>query len=236
MEPSKSCDVTRGHEHYLSHLLLLEQASPIALNAIIKREETKCGKNIGIVLNENRDAFKIQYETEFLQLIQEDDVNDDIDTWDTLQLCAVTLVLFKSDLTEPEVKAIQCIYDQRKDIEQYTERASLTFNTYNEKQHLLHDQLLELITLIDDKANLECKRMMFSFESKSMKLSETQIDQLTQTNDIKTHIKIAIDVDIIGEVNHQKFQSNGRYLCYSMNLILFIWLSCIQIHYFMNMF
>ncbi|XP_060557764.1 uncharacterized protein LOC132718154 [Ruditapes philippinarum] len=43
-----------------------------------------------------------------------------------------------------------------------------------------------------------------------MKLSETQIDQLTQTNDIKTHIKIAIDVDIIGEVNHQKFQSNGQ--------------------------
>ncbi|XP_060601960.1 uncharacterized protein LOC132755172 [Ruditapes philippinarum] len=216
MEPSKICDVTRGHEHYLCHILLLEQASPIALKAIIKGKEKKCGKNIRILLNENRDAFKTKYETEFLQLIQEDGVNDDIDTWDTLQLCAVTLVLFKSDLTEPEVKAIQCIYDQRKDIEQYTERASLTFNTYNEKQHLLHDQLLELIRFIDDQANLDCKRMMFSFESKSMKLSDTQIDQLTQTNDIKTHLKIAIDLDIvtenhiIGEENHQKLQSNGQ--------------------------
>ncbi|XP_060589487.1 uncharacterized protein LOC132744724 [Ruditapes philippinarum] len=216
MEPSKSCDVTRGHEHYLCHILLLEQASPIALKAIIKREEKKYGKDIGILLNENRDAFKTQYETEFLQLIQEDDVNDDIDTWDTLQLCAVTLVLFKSDLTEPEVKAIQCIYDQRKDIEQYTECASLTFNTYNEKQHLLHDQLLELITLIDDQAKLDCKCMMFSFESKSLKLSKTQIDKLTQTHDIKTHLNIALDVDvvtendIIGEENHQKLQTNGQ--------------------------
>ncbi|XP_060575426.1 uncharacterized protein LOC132732915 [Ruditapes philippinarum] len=216
MEPSKSCDITRGHEHYLYHILLLEQASHIALKAIIKREETKCGKSIGIVLNENRDAFKTQYETEFLQLIQKDDVNDDIDTWDTLQLCAVTLVLFKSDLTEPGVKAIQCIYDQRKDIEQYAECAFLTFNTYNEKKNLLHKQLLELITLIDAQANIDCKRMMFSFESKSMKLSETLIDKITQTNDIKTHLKIAIDVDVatengmIGEENHQKLQTNGQ--------------------------
>ncbi|XP_060572286.1 uncharacterized protein LOC132730390 [Ruditapes philippinarum] len=216
MEPSKSCDITRGHEHYLCHILLLEQASPIALKAIIKKEEKKCGKSIGTLLNENRDAFKTLYETEYLQIFQEEDVNDDIDTWDTLQLCAVILVLFKSDLTEPEVKAIQCVYDQRKDIEQYTECASLTFNTYNEKQHLLHDQLLELITLIDDQANLDCKRMMFSFESKSIKLSETQIDKLTQTNDIKTHLKIAIDVDvvtendIICEENHQKLQTNDQ--------------------------
>ncbi|XP_060551480.1 uncharacterized protein LOC132713050 isoform X1 [Ruditapes philippinarum] len=49
-----------------------------------------------------------------------------------------------------------------------------------------------------------------------MKLSETQIDKLTQTNDIKTHLKIAIDVDsvtendIIGEENHQKLQTNGQ--------------------------
>jgi hypothetical protein len=213
------------------------------LKAIIKREEKKCGKSIGILINENKDAFKTQYETEFLQLIQENDVNDDIGTWDTLQLCVVTLILFKSDLTEPEVKAIQCIYDQRKDIEQYTECASLTFNTYNEKQHLLHHQLLELITLIeDDQTNIDCKRMMFSFESKSMKLSETQIDQLKQTHDIKTHLTIAIDVHvltenaIIVEENDQKLQANGKYLCYSMNLNLFIWLSCIQIHYFMNMF
>ncbi|XP_060584151.1 uncharacterized protein LOC132740288 [Ruditapes philippinarum] len=216
MEPSKSCDITRGHEHYLCHILLLEQASPIALKAIIKKEEKTCGKSIGTLLNENRDAFKTLYETEYPQIFQEEDVNDDIDTWNTLQLCAVILVLFKSDLTEPEVKAIQCVYDQRKDIEQYTECASLTFNTYNEKQHLLHDQLLELITLIDDQANLDCKRMMFSFESKSIKLSETQIDKLTQTNDIKTHLKIAIDVDvvtendIICEENHQKLQTNGQ--------------------------
>jgi hypothetical protein len=66
---------------------------------------------------------------------------------------------------------------------------------------------------------------MFSFESKSIKLSETQIDKLTQTNDIKTHLKIAIDVDvvtendIICEENHQQLQTNGKYLCYSMNLI-----------------
>ncbi|XP_060555731.1 uncharacterized protein LOC132716464 [Ruditapes philippinarum] len=216
MEPSKNCDVTRGHEHYLCHILLLEQASPIALKAIIKREEKKCEKHIGILLNENRDAFTTQYETEFLQLIQEDDVNDDIHTWDTLQLCAMTLVLFKSDLTEPELKAIQCIYDQRKDIEQYTECASLSFNTYKEKQYLLHDQLLELMTLIDDQAKIECKRMLFSFESKSMKLSETQIAKLTQTNDIKTHLKIAIDVDVVTEndinceENHQKLQTNGQ--------------------------
>ncbi|XP_060572320.1 uncharacterized protein LOC132730417 [Ruditapes philippinarum] len=214
--PSSSCDITRGHEYYLLHILLLEQASPVALKTVIKREEKKCGKNIGILLNENRHKIKTHYKTEYLQLFQEDNVTDDIDTWDTLQLCAVTLVLFKSDLTEPEVKAIQCIYDQRQDIEQYTECASLTFNTYNEKQHLLHDHLLKLITFIDDKANLDCKRMMFSFESKTMKLSETQIDKLTQTNDIKTHLKIAIDVDvvtendIIGEQNHQKLQTNGQ--------------------------
>ncbi|XP_060595403.1 uncharacterized protein LOC132749599 isoform X2 [Ruditapes philippinarum] len=216
MKPAKSCDVTRGHEHYLSHILLLEQASPIALKAIIKREENKCGKDIGILLNENRDTFKTQYETEFLQLFQGDVVNDDIDTWDTLQLCAVTLALFKSDLTEPEVKAIQCIYDHRKDIEHYVERASLTYNTYKEKQHLLHEQLLELITLIDDQANLDCKRMVFSFESKSMQFSEPQIDKLTRTNDIKTHLKIAIDVvvvtenDITGEENDLDLQTTGQ--------------------------
>jgi hypothetical protein len=223
------------------HLLLLEQASPIALKAVIKREEKQSRKDISILLNENSDAYKTQYETEYLQIFQEDDVNEDIDTWDTLQLCAVILVLFKSDLTEPEIKAIQCIYDLRKDIEQYTECASLTFNTYSEKEHLLHDQLLELITLIDDQANLDCKRMMFSFESKSMKLSKSHIDKLTRTNDIKTHLKIAIEVDvetendITGEENDQKFRTNGKYLCKSMTLNLFIWLSCIQTHYVMNM-
>ncbi|XP_060565435.1 uncharacterized protein LOC132724573 [Ruditapes philippinarum] len=55
---------------------------------------------------------------------------------------------------------------------------------------------------------------MFSFESKSMKLSETQIDILTQTNDIKIHLIIAINVvtenDIICEENHQKLQTNGQ--------------------------
>ncbi|XP_060583146.1 uncharacterized protein LOC132739440 [Ruditapes philippinarum] len=215
-ETMTSFDITRGHEHYLSHILLLEQASPIALKAIIKREEKKCEKHIGILLNENRDAFTTQYEIEYLQLFQIDNVNGDIDTWDTLQMCAVTLVLFKSDLTEPEVKAIQCIYDQRKDIEHYAECASLTLNTYNEKQQLLHEQLLELIMQIDDHAKFDCKRMMFSFEPKSMKLSETQIDKLTQTNDIKTHLKIAIDVDVvkendsIGEDYDQKLQTKGQ--------------------------
>ncbi|XP_060589482.1 uncharacterized protein LOC132744720 [Ruditapes philippinarum] len=217
MPSQKKYDITRGHEHYLSHILLLEQASPIALKAIIKREEKKCGNGIRDLLNKNRHTIKTQYKTEYLQLFQEDNVNDDIDTWDTLQLCAVTLVLFKSDLTESEVKAIQCIYDQRKDIEQYTECASLTFNTYNEKNHVLHDQLLELITFVDDQANLYCKRMMFSYESKSMQLSETQIDKLTRTQDVKTHLQVAIEVNCVtqntftGEENTQVVQANGKH-------------------------
>ncbi|XP_060584649.1 uncharacterized protein LOC132740700 [Ruditapes philippinarum] len=214
MPSSKKYDKTRGHEHYLRHILLLEQASPIALKAIINREVTKCGRDLCILLNENSHTIKTQYETEFLQLFQEDNINDYIDTWDTLQLCAVTSVLFKSGLTGTEVKAIQCIYDQRKDIEKYVEYASLTYNTYKEKQKLLHEQLLELITLIDDQANLDCKRMVFSFESKLMTLSESQIGKLTRTNDIKTHLKIAMEVnvvtdnDITSEEDDQKLPTN----------------------------
>jgi hypothetical protein len=202
----------------------LEQASPIALKAIINREVTKCGRDLCILLNENSHTIKTQYETEFLQLFQEDNINDYIDTWDTLQLCAVTSVLFKSGLTGTEVKAIQCIYDQRKDIEKYVEYASLTYNTYKEKQKLLHEQLLELITLIDDQANLDCKRMVFSFESKLMTLSESQIGKLTRTNDIKTHLKIAMEVnvvtdnDITSEEDDQKLPTNCKYCCYSMTL------------------
>ncbi|XP_060559582.1 uncharacterized protein LOC132719749 [Ruditapes philippinarum] len=214
MEISSSSDVTRGHEHYLMHILLLEQASPIALKAILKREEEKFGKNISIVLNDNRHTFKDWYETEFLQLFQDENINYDIDTWDTLQLCAVTLVLFKSGLTDQEVKAIQCIYDQRKDIENYVGSASLTYNTYNEKQHLLQEQLLELITLIDCNSGYNCKRMMVSFETKALQLSEPQIGELTRTSDFKTHLKIAFDVDIVtdnditGEENDLK--TNGQ--------------------------
>jgi hypothetical protein len=206
------------------HILLLEQASPIALKAILKREEEKFGKNISIVLNDNRHTFKARYETEFLQLFQDENIKYDIDTWDTLQLCAVTLVLFKSGLTDQEVKAIQCIYDQRKDIENYVGSASLTYNTYNEKQHLLQEQLLELITLIDCNSGYNCKRMMVSFETKALQLSEPQIGELTRTNDFKTHLKIAVEVDavtendITGEENDLKLNTNGKYLCYSTDL------------------
>jgi hypothetical protein len=200
------------------HILLLEQASPIALKAILKREEKQSRKDIGSLLNEKSDVFKTQYETEYIQLFQEDHVNGDIDTWSTLQLCAVTLVLFKYYLTETEVKAIQCIYDQRKHIGHYVECASITYKTFKEKQKILHEQLLELTTLIDDQAKLDCKRLVFSFQSKSIKLSKTQIGDLTRTNDIKTHLKIAKEVDVVtenditGEENDQKLQTIGKYL------------------------
>jgi hypothetical protein len=201
----------------------LEQATPIVLKAIIKREKKKCGKDIGILLNEQRYTFKTHYKTEYLQLFQED-VNDDIDTWDTLQLCAVLLALFKSDLTGPEVKAIQCIYDQRKDIEHFVECASLKYNTYKEKQHLLIEHLHGLMKLIDVKSDYNCTRMMVSFKTKSLQLSEPQIDKLTQTNDFKTHLKIAKEEvfasenDMIVEDNDRRGEINGTYSC----LVLFL--------------
>ncbi|XP_060572703.1 uncharacterized protein LOC132730737 isoform X3 [Ruditapes philippinarum] len=213
---SKNCDITRGHEHYLCHILLLGQASPIALKAIIEREKKNCGKDIGILLNEYSGAFKIGYETEYLQLLQGDHVNDDIDTWDTLQLCAVTLVLFKSDLEGPEIKAIQHIYDQRKDIEKYAKCASLSFKTYKEKQDLVHEQLLELIKRIDQSANYNCKRMMYSFEPESINLSESQVCKLTGTKDVKTHLQVAIEVNfetqstLTGEDNTQVLHTNDQ--------------------------
>jgi hypothetical protein len=38
------------------------------LKAIIEQKKKNCGKDIGILLNEYRDAFKTGYETEYLQL------------------------------------------------------------------------------------------------------------------------------------------------------------------------
>ncbi|XP_060599397.1 uncharacterized protein LOC132753003, partial [Ruditapes philippinarum] len=193
-------DLTRGHEYYLSNLLFLEQASPIALKAILKREVDKCGTDIATLLNENKNSFKTKFETEYLQLFQNDMLNTDFDFWDTLQLCAAIFVLFESDLADPEVEAIQCIYENRKDIENYAEVASLTYTTYKEKQHTLREQLLELIKLINDKEKLDCKRMMFSFEPKSMNLSEKLIGNLKQTKDVKTHLQIAIEGNVVTKI------------------------------------
>ncbi|XP_060599062.1 uncharacterized protein LOC132752715 [Ruditapes philippinarum] len=204
--PNKD-DLTRVHEYYLSHLLLLEQASPIALKAIIKRELDACGKDIAPLLNENKDSFKTKYEAEYLQLFQDDTVNSDFDSWDTLQLCAAIFFLFKSDLADQEVKAIQCIYDLRKDIEN-VESASLTYNTYKEKQRLLREQLLELVKLIGDHDKLYCKRMMYSFEPTSIHLSEQLKGSLKQTNDVKTHLKIAMKENVVTQVDINNGEDN----------------------------
>jgi hypothetical protein len=214
-------DLTRVHEYYLSHLLFLEQASPIALKAIIKREKDKCGKDFTCLLKENKDSFKTRYKTEYLQLFQDDVVNIGFEAWDTLQLCAAIFVLFKSDLTDPEIKAIQCIYDQRKDIENYVDSASLTFKMYKEKQELLHKQLLELIGFIDTQANVDCKSTMYTFEPKSINLSDKLRGELKQTNDLKTHLQIVMKENVVTKidtnngVNSQIWQTNGMFTLYN---------------------
>ncbi|XP_060584945.1 obscurin-like [Ruditapes philippinarum] len=58
--------------------------------------------------------------------------------------------------------------------------------------------------------------MMVSFETKVLQLSEPQIGELTRTNDFKTHLKIAVEVDavtendITGEENDLKLNTNGQ--------------------------
>ncbi|XP_053395661.1 uncharacterized protein LOC128555888 [Mercenaria mercenaria] len=185
-------DITRGHELYLRHLLLLGQAAPLALKAVIEREVRKRGESLAQLIGKKKDTFNVNYRKQFLQLFQDDEVKTNTDSWDTSLLCVVTFVLFKSYLTSTALQAVTCVSDQRKDLDNYAHSASLNFKTFETKWVPLNSAMLELIKDIDDEAKFECKRMIHSFKSESIKVNIELINKMKQINDVNLHVQMAI--------------------------------------------
>ncbi|XP_053389664.1 uncharacterized protein LOC128552648, partial [Mercenaria mercenaria] len=194
-------DITRGHELYLRHLLLLGEAVPVALKAVIEREVNKRGRNLDSLLIEKKEIFNKYYNVEFLQLFQNDEVNANIDLWDTRMLCAVALVLFESDLDSTKLEAIACIQDQMKDLDNYAHSASLNYKTFETKWDPLHSALLELIKDIDDEVRFSCKRKIYCFKSESICVNFDLINNMKQTSDISLHVQMAIQNKIIAKTD-----------------------------------
>ncbi|XP_053390276.1 uncharacterized protein LOC128553183, partial [Mercenaria mercenaria] len=186
-------DITRGHELYLRHLLLLEQAAPESLKAIIEREVSKRGKSLAYLLAERKDTFNKYHNAEFRQLFKGEEVNTDIDSLDILVLCTIVLVLFESHLATVELEAIKVIKDQRNDLENDAHSASINYKTFEEKWVPLHLALLELIKGIHDKKRtFECTRMIHSFKSEHIRVRLDLIQRIKQTNDVKLHLQMVM--------------------------------------------
>ncbi|XP_053373188.1 uncharacterized protein LOC128546534 [Mercenaria mercenaria] len=186
-------EITRGHEPYLRHLLLLGQAAPVSLKAIIEREVCKRGKNLAKLLVERKDIFKTYHNAEFCQLFKGDEVNTDIDSWDTFMLCVVVLVLFESYLATVELEAITVIKDQMNDLDYYAHSASISYKTFEEKWVPLHLAFLELCTGIpDQKKKFECLRMIHAFKSEHIRVNLDLIKRIKQTNNATLHLQMVI--------------------------------------------
>ncbi|XP_053395156.1 uncharacterized protein LOC128555762 [Mercenaria mercenaria] len=191
-------EITRGHELYLRHLLLLGQAAPVGVKAVIEREVRKQYMgSLANLLAEKKDTFKA-----FPQLFQDDEVNADIDSWDIHLLCDVTLALFESCLTDTEREAILCISGQRKDLDNYADSASLSYKTFETKWAALHPAILGLIKNIDDEtAKLECTRMIYSFKSESTRVNMELINRIKQTKDVNLHVQMAIQDKVAPKIH-----------------------------------
>ncbi|XP_053389255.1 uncharacterized protein LOC128552251, partial [Mercenaria mercenaria] len=194
-------DITRGHEFYLRHLLLLGQAAPVSLKAILEREVSKSGKRLGDLLAERKDTFKTYHNAEFYQLFKDEEVNTDIDSWDTLVLCVVILVLFDSYLVNDEVEAIKIIKYQSNELEKFAHSASITYKTFEEKWVPLHSAFLELNTGIHDKMKFECTRMIYSFKSEDIRVHLDLFKQIKKTHDVKLHLKMVIQDKIAPRIH-----------------------------------
>ncbi|XP_053395202.1 uncharacterized protein LOC123524103 isoform X2 [Mercenaria mercenaria] len=197
-------DTTKGHKFYLKHLLLLGQAAPVALNAVIKREVSKCGENLVQLILKKKDTFRNFESAVCLQLFKDDEVNSNIDSWDTRMLCVVTLVLFKSSLKEAELNAVTCVRDQRKDLDSYAQSASLSYKAFETKWGPLQYAVLELIKDIHDEAKFECTRMIHSFNSESISVNMELINKMKQTSDVNLHVQMAIQDKVVPKIQREE--------------------------------
>ncbi|XP_053389221.1 uncharacterized protein LOC128552215, partial [Mercenaria mercenaria] len=194
-------DITRGHELYLRHILLLGQAAPVPLKAILEREVSKRGKRLADLLAERKDTFNTYHNAEFRQLFKDEEVNTDFDSWDTLVLCVVVLVLFDSYLVNVEVEAIKIIKHQRNELEKFAHSASITYKTFEEKFGPLHSALLELNKGIHDEMKFECTRMIYSFKSEDIRVNLDLIKRIKQTHDVKLHLQMVIQDKIAPRIH-----------------------------------
>ncbi|XP_053389662.1 obscurin-like [Mercenaria mercenaria] len=195
-------DITRGHELYLRHLLLLEQAAPESLKAVIEREVSKRGKSLAYILAERKDTFNKYHNAEFRQLFKGEEAITDIDLWDTVVLCTIVQVLFDSHLATVEREAIKIIKDQRNNLDSYAHSASINYKTFEEKWDPLNSALLELITGIhDEKRKFECTRMIHSFKSEHIRVSLDLIKRIKQTNDVKVHLQMVIQDKVAPKIH-----------------------------------
>ncbi|XP_053383112.1 uncharacterized protein LOC128549727 [Mercenaria mercenaria] len=201
--------ITRGHEHYLRYLLLLGQAAPVALKALCRRQELNSGTTLNSLILEKKETFKQSQSEHFVQLFHDDSVNTNIESWDTHLLCVVLSVLFEQRLSSPEHEGIDCIRDQRKDLDNFASSASLSFNTFKSKWDPLHKALLELSKDIDDQAKLECKLMIHSFYSEPITVNWKLINKFMKIRDVDMHVKLAIEDKVVPKIHGEKEELNG---------------------------
>ncbi|XP_053395917.1 uncharacterized protein LOC123523486 [Mercenaria mercenaria] len=128
-------------------------------------------------------------------------MNTKIDSWDTRLLCVVTLVLFESYLDSSEIQAVTCISEQRKDLDNYAQSASLNYETFQRKWDELHAALLELIKDIEGKAKFECTQMIHSFKLENISVNLELINRMKQTKDVSFHVQMAIQDKVVRKIH-----------------------------------
>ncbi|XP_045195203.2 uncharacterized protein LOC123550852 [Mercenaria mercenaria] len=191
--------LTDDNERYLRHLLLLGQATPLAVKAVINHEISKRGKTLRCLLLEKKETIQNIYNKEFSKLFPEDEVNAHLDSWDIHSNCVAVLVLFEY-LAEDKLEAIKCIRDQRNDLDEYATTAALSFDEFDNKWKTLHNALLALIKDINDQDTHECKRMIHSFYSESILVNYELILKMQQTKNVDLHVQMAIQEKIFPEI------------------------------------
>ncbi|XP_045195206.2 uncharacterized protein LOC123550854 isoform X2 [Mercenaria mercenaria] len=195
---------TGDSKRYLRHLLLLEQAAPLALKAVINCTASESGKTLESLLLEHKDNIKTNNNEEFQKLFQDNEVNTHLDSWDIRLICFVTLVLFESHLSESKLEAVKCIRDQQNDLDNYARSAELSFSTFECKWNSLSHALLELMKGINEQVTLECKTMMHSFYSEPIHVDWTLIRKMQQAKDVNVQLKMVIQEKVSTTIHGTK--------------------------------
>ncbi|XP_053387325.1 uncharacterized protein LOC123541673 [Mercenaria mercenaria] len=169
---------------------LWSKVVPLALKAVITKNEANHGRALDSVLTEKRDTIKTFHYDLFQALFKKDEesVNTQIESLGLSTICYVIFVLSESS----KLNCTSCIFDRLRNVEKYTDSASLEYNTYKQqKWESLRESLIELVK--GSETEYECKRFVHLYdESEATKVSEKFITEGTQTENIDCHSHVAI--------------------------------------------